>query len=410
MERIASKNNPEIRYHLSSIRRYGNMAKASMKTRKEIIDKQRANYRKSTKKGKGAILDAICETTGLSRDRAKKLLSGGAKRQARAKKKRGRKPVYGQDVREALEKVWAFMDFASGKRLVAGMEDMLEALSKFGEVNFPDEVNKKLCALSASTADRLLVRAKSRYMHKGMSTTKPGTLLKNDIPIRLGTEWDDAIPGYVECDLVAHCGDTTAGEYVNTLDVTDIATTWTETEVVINKAQIHVFKALMTIEERQPFPYLGIDSDNGSEFINNHLHRYCAQNKICFTRSRPYMKNDNCHVEQKNWNIVRRNIGYGRYEGEEAVRVMNEYYSLLRLYTNHFLPSTKLISKERVEGKYHKRYEKPLTPYRRVLASQHIPDEEKEKLKKIHASLNPAELLRGMMELSKELEKLRMKQ
>jgi hypothetical protein len=386
------------------------MAKTSMKTRKEIIDKQRTKYKKSTKKGKGAILDAVCETTGLSRDRAKKLLSGcSAKRQPTTKKKRGRKPVYGPDVRDALEKVWVFMDFASSRRLVAGINDMLDALLMFGELDLSDDVNKKLRSLSASTAERLLTRAKSRDMHKGRSTTKPGTLLKNDIPIRLGTEWDDAIPGYVEIDLVAHCGDTTAGEYVNTLDVTDIATTWTETEAVINKAQKHVFEALMTIEGRQPFPYLGIDSDNGSEFINNHLKRYCDENGICFTRSRPYMKNDNCHVEQKNWNIVRRNIGYGRYEGKEAVRVMNEYYSLLRLYTNHFLPSTKLISKERIGAKYHKQYEKPLTPYRRVLASTYIPDEEKEKLKKIHASLNPAELMRGMMGLSKKLERQRVK-
>jgi hypothetical protein len=176
---------------------------------------------------------------------------------------------------------------------------------------------------------------------------------------------------------------------------------------VLNKAQRFVFEALMDINERQPFGYRGIDSDNGSEFINNHLYRYCRQENIVFTRSRPYQKNDNCHVEQKNWTWVRQNIGYGRYEGMEALVVLNEYYGLLRLHVNFFLPSTKLISRVRDGAKVRKSYETPMTPYRRLLKSDEITDEAKESLAGIFLSLNPAKLKRDMTELLTRLEKLR---
>jgi hypothetical protein len=323
------------------------------------------------------------------------------------KKKRGRKPKYGEGVRTALEKIWALMDFACGKRLVAGIEGMLDALLRFGELDFDKDTLDHLREISASTIDRLLKHAKERMSFKGISATKPGTLLKKDIPVRLGTQWDDAVPGYVEIDLVAHCGTTTAGEYINTLDVTDICSGWTETQAVINKAQKHVFDALMAIKERQPFPLLGIDSDNGSEFINNHFVRYCKQEDICFTRSRPNKKNDGCHVEQKNWSVVRRNIGYGRYEGMEALSVMNEYYGLLRLHTNFFLPSAKLINKNRDGAKIRKQYETPQTPYNRLMSSLHIGQDAKEYLKETWLTLNPVELKRSMMTLLERLLRLR---
>jgi hypothetical protein len=300
------------------------------------------------------------------------------------------------------------MDFACGKRLTAGMGDMLNALIKFGEIKCTEEVERKLRSISAATMDRLLVNDRERMKLRGISTTKPGTLLKKNIPLRLGTEWDDAIPGYVEIDLVAHCGASTAGEYINTLNVTDICTGWTEPVAVINKAQKHVFDGLMAVEKRQPFPFLGIDSDNGAEFINAHLYRYCKDERICFTRSRPYRKNDNCHVEQKNWSLVRRNIGYARYEGNAALKLLNEYYGLLRLHVNFFLPSTKLIGKKREGAHVSKKYDTPLTPYKRVLASEYIPADEKKRLTKIFSSLNPAALMRDMERLYNELYRLGM--
>ena len=197
------------------------MAKATMPTRKEIIARYEKQYMKSSKKQKGTILDNICMSTGLSRSRVKHLFSQKTMDSPKHAG-RGRKPKYGPDVGQALEKIWAYMDFACGRRIVAGMGDMLDALVRFGEIDVDAATFRKLKEISSSTADRILKHAKERVKLKGMSTTKPGTLLKKDIPFRLGTEWDDALPGYVEIDLVAHCGGTTAGEYINTLDVTDI--------------------------------------------------------------------------------------------------------------------------------------------------------------------------------------------
>lgn len=384
------------------------MTKISMKSRQEVIKRYYAKYKKASKKEKGQILDTVCLATGLSRDRAKKLLCGYTRKAVvPITKKRGRKPKYDDHTRGALKKVWALMDFACGRRIAAGMKEMLEALLRFDEIDLDKNSLQNLREISSATIDRLLKHEKSSMNFKGISATKPGTLLKRDIPIRLGTQWNDAVPGYVEIDLVAHCGVTAVGEYINTLDVTDICTGWTETAAVLNKAQKHVFEALMVVKKRLPFQLLGIDSDNGSEFINAHLVRYCKQEDICFTRSRPDKKNDGCHVEQKNWSVVRRNIGYGRYEGVEALRIINEYYELLSLYTNFFLPSAKLLNKSRDGSKIRKYYEPPQTPYKRLVFSPHIEQDVKKLLRETWLTLNPAELKRGMVILLEQLQKLR---
>jgi hypothetical protein len=372
------------------------MAKATMKTRIEIIQRNKKTYAKASKKTKSQIIEHLCVSTGLSRDRVKRLLNVSTKKLPK-KQKPGRKPKYDAVFAKTLEKVWFFMDFACGKRLVAGMNDMVEALITFGELTVDPEIITKLQTISAATADRLLAKTKKGMVLKGKSTTKPGSLLKRNIPIRLGNEWDDALPGFVEIDLVAHCGATTAGDYVNTLSVTDIYSGWTETVAVRNKAQVHVFAGLKDIQTRQPFPYRGIDSDNGSEFINDQLYRWCKENGICFTRSRPYKKNDNCHIEQKNWHVVRRNIGYNRYEGQEATNALNAYYALLRLYTNFFLPQTKLIGKIRMDARIRKRYDIPKTPYRRLLESDVITADLKQVLYETFFSLNPVALKRDMV-------------
>ncbi|WP_050754218.1 DDE-type integrase/transposase/recombinase [Desulfitobacterium hafniense] len=383
------------------------MTKVSMKARKEIISKHAGRYRKASKKGKMEILNYVCSATGLSRDRAARVLRGEKRPKTKhsSRKKSGRPRVYDFEVCQALKTIWTIMDFACGKRLAEAMEDILDALLRFGELRCSEDTLRKLRRMSASSIDRLLKKDKASLRLKGLSTTKPGTLLKRDIPIRLGQQWDDAVPGYVEVDLVAHCGASTAGEYVNTLNVTDICTGWTEPVAVLNKAQKHVFAGLMAVQDRQPFPYLGIDSDNGSEFINHELKRYCDQEGICFTRSRPYTKNDGCHVEQKNWSLVRRHIGYGRYEGQAALALLNQYYGLLRRYVNFFQPSTKLIEKQRIGAKVLKRYEKPQTPYKRVLADNHIPDTVKDNLTHAFQQINPAQLMRDMQRVKTELER-----
>lgn len=207
----------------------------------------------------------------------------------------------------------------------------------------------------------------------------------------------------MEIDLVGHDGGDARGEFMQTLDVTDVCTTWTETEAVKNKAQVWVFEALKNIRERLPFELIGIDSDSGAEFINHELYRYCQQEGITFTRSRSYRKNDNCFVEQKNYSVVRRAVGYLRYDTEKELRLINELYRNLRLYTNFFQPSMKLKEKTRVGSKVTKKYDSAKTPYQRVLVSPHISDSIKRRLKRRYKTLNPASLKRKITGLQQKL-------
>jgi hypothetical protein len=235
-------------------------------------------------------------------------------------------------------------------------------------------------------------------------------LLKHQIPVRTFSEWDEQRPGFVEIDLVGHEGGDPNGDYAQTLDMTDICTGWTETQAVRNKARVWVFEALKEIRKRLPFRLLGIDSDNGGEFINGHLVDYCENEKITFTRARPYRKNDNCYVEQKNYSVVRRAVGYHRYDTPRQLRLLNQLYSRLRLYTNYFQPVMKLEEKIRVGSKVKKKYDRPRTPYQRVLEAPPVEKEDKKKLKQEYAKLNPAELRRQITTLQIKLRKLAAKE
>jgi len=241
---------------------------------------------------------------------------------------------------------------------------------------------------------------------KGRATTKPGSLLKSQIPIRTGTEWDEKRPGYVEMDTVAHCGVSTRGQYVVTLDVTDIDTCWSEQRAALNKAGKYIYAEFKKIRAQLPFTLYGIDCDSGAEFINGLMFRYCKDESITFTRGRPYKKNDGCHVEQKNWSIVRQTIGYGRFETERECTLLNMIYDKLRLLTNFFMPSQKLIAKQRDGGRIIRTLDRPLTPYRRVIESQHIDDKTKAALIEAFETLNPAELRREVVRLVGELYQL----
>ena len=382
------------------------MAILSMKTRKEVIGAQKKAYQKAEKKKKSEIISSLCETTGLSRDRISRILreSEGLKKKVK-RETRGRKKKYDNSLLTELQRIWVILDCSCGKRMAAGMKGVLEALIRFDEISADEEAINKLRTISPATIDRLLSAAKQQFIGKGRSTTKPGTLLKKDIPMRTGTDWNENSPGFVEIDLVAHCGDTTAGEYINTLDVTDVCSGWTETQAVINKAQVHVFEGIKDIRTRLPFELYGIDSDNGSEFINHQLFRYCKQEGILFTRSRSYRKNDSCYVEQKNYTIVRRNIGYERYESPDALRLMNEYYALLRLRTNFFMPSLKLESKTRDGARIKKKYYDPKTPCQRLIESEHLDETQKKKLIETYQTINPAEISRKMIAILEKLGK-----
>jgi hypothetical protein len=394
----------------------------SLKTRKDIIIKEASKYQHKRKKEKGAIISRVMEIIGYNRKYAGWLLRQCGKKlimkqqgkriifvgriMKHRKAPRERKRIYDKEVLKILLKIWAIMDFACGKRLVAVMSTIVEKLEKVNEITIKEEVREKLLNISAATIDRLLKQEKKDLQLKGKGHTKPGSLLKSQIPIRTFSEWNENRPGFIEIDLVAHDGGNARGDFNCTLDGTDIATGWTEAVAIKNKAQVWTFNALTQIEEKLPFDLLGVDSDNGSEFINNQLLRYCHENKITFTRSRPYRKNDNCFVEQKNWSVVRKVAGYYRYDSIETLHLLNKIYNYHRLYNNFFQPNMKLIEKTRIGSKIKKKYDKAKTPYQRVLESPYVSEENKNKLKLIYESLNPAELLRCIEKNKKALIKL----
>lgn len=389
----------------------------TMKERKRATAVVAPRYQKARKKGKGVILNEFIELTGYGRRYASYVLRSHGKRVWVGKRKaivgdvrkgvlRKRPRLYDGAVLEALKKVWHIMDCICGKRLAPALKEVVPRLQRFREISVDTEVKRKLLNISPATIDRLLAKERRKQTIKGRSNTKPGTLLRNQIPVRTFSDWDEQRPGFVEVDLVGHDGGDGSGEFAQTLDVTDVCTTWTETEAVRNKAQKWVFDALKDIRERMPFPLLGIDSDSGGEFINHHLFRYCQQEGITFTRTRSYRKNDNCFVEQKNYSVVRRNVGYARYDTAEALCTLNELYRHLRLYTNFFQPTMKLKDKTRIGSRVVKKYDTPKTPYRRVLASDHISTEDKESLKKQYAKLNPARLKRQITRLQQKLLRL----
>jgi hypothetical protein len=317
--------------------------------------------------------------------------------------RRRRRKVYGEDVKRVLTRLWKLLDYVCGKRLVAALAETIEALERHGELRLTEELRQKLLSVSAATIDRLLASEKKKQRLKGRSLTKPGSLLRQQIPIRTFADWDEACPGFVEMDLVAHEGGDASGDFAYTLDLTDVSTGWTELAAVKNRAQVWVFEALQEVRQRLPFPLLGLDSDNGGEFINHHLKRYCEVEEITFTRSRPYRKNDNCFVEQKNYSVVRRHVGYGRYDTEVEVELLNQLYEQLRLYVNFFLPSQKLLEKTRQGSRVQKRYDRARTPYRRVLDSKRVKESYKKKLRAQYQTLNPAELERQIRRLEEEL-------
>jgi len=305
-----------------------------------------------------------------------------------------------------LKRTWIICDYICSKRLAPFLSEIIPVLEKYEEINLATQVREKLFKISAATIDRLLADTRKKYRIKGRSTTRPGSLLKKSIPIRTFADWNEKVPGFFEVDLVSHDGGAVRGDFLQSLNFTDIATGWVEMIAVKNKAQVWVFTGIKSIKERLPFSILGLDSDNGAEFINAHLLRYCKKEDITFTRSRPYRKNYSCFVEQKNWSVIRRAVGYGRYDTEKELSILNELYSYLRLYSNFFQPVRKLIKKERIGSKVTKRYGEAKTPYRKVLESPDIKEEIKVKLKNQYAMLNPAELKRKITKLQNRLLKL----
>lgn len=368
---------------------------------KEYVEALRGKYRKAGRREKGRMLTEFMEITGYHRKSAIRVLGMAAVRQRGGG--HGRPRAYGPEVVHALKVVWEAAGRICSKRLAPFLPELVSVLEWHGELVLPAEVKEPLLAMSASTIDRLLRPFRQQPRGHGISTTRPGTLLKTAIPIRTFSEWDERKPGFLEIDLVAHCGVTAEGFYLNTLTTVDIATGWVEVQGVWGKGQDRVGSAIHGLRQRLPFPLLGLDSDNGSEFINQHLYTYCLREHITFTRSRPYKKNDSAHVEQKNGNVVRRLVGYDRYTTREALEQLNGVYRILRLYLNFFQPVLQLQAKHRAGARVQKTYDTARTPYQRLLESEVLNSQQKAALRAHYARLNPvqlkAELDRGLTQL-----------
>jgi hypothetical protein len=356
----------------------------------------RSRYWRAGKMAKVTILDEFCAVCGYHRKYAIRLLNQRGK--PRIKRMPGRKPIYGSpELLAALKRIWFASDQMCSKKLKVAIPLWLPFYGTLYKALTP-ETQDMLLTVSAATIDRLLKPVRVAHGRKGLSGTKPGTLLKNQIPIRTHF-WDISQPGFMEADTVAHCGNSLAGDFVWSLTMTDIDTTWTENRATWNKGAEGVLAQIRDIETRLPFSLKGFDCDNGSEFLNYHLLRYFTDHPsvTSFTRSRPYKKNDNAHVEQKNWSHVRQLFGYDRFEDFSQVDLMNDLYANeWSLYQNHFCPNMKLLEKKRINSKYYKKYDSPRTPYDRVLASDHITNEVKECLEAVHQSLNPFILKRSI--------------
>jgi hypothetical protein len=348
-------------------------------------------YLKASKKAKTAILDEFCQVCNYNRKYAIRLLN---RQRKRPKRRPGRKPVYrSTEFLKALKRIWLVSDQMCSKRLVAAIPLWLPFYEHAYE-KLSDKIENQLLSISAATIDRVLAPTRALTRRRGLCATKPGSLLRNQIPIRTHN-WDITQPGFVEADTVAHCGNSLAGDFIWSLTLTDIHSGWTECRATWNNGATGVVKQIKDIEADLPFELQGFDCDNGSEFLNYHLVRYFTDHKpkVNFTRSRPYKKNDNAHVEQKNWSHVRQLLGYDRLDNPKLVGLINNLYrNQWSRFQNHFRPTLKLMDKTRINSKYKKKYETPRTPYQRIIESPHISEKNKGALRKQHQALDPFKL------------------
>src|SRR5712691_101343 len=378
-----------------------------MGERRAVTRETATRYRRASKRAKSQVLNELCALTGWSRDSIQRALRLVAAGEAPARRTRSpRTPVPGAERRQPMLRIWAVLGGTCGKLLAPFMVEGIEVLERCGELALTDRQRDQLCSMSAATIDRRLAPHRRCLQMKGRSGTKPGTLLRSQIPIKTFSDWDDAVPGFCQVDLVGHEGGDPRGDFCQSLNLTDVATGWTEPAGVKNKAQVWVFEALKGIRGRLPFPLLGLDSDNGAEFINDELLRYCSAEHITFTRGRTYRKNDSCYIEQKNWTVVRQAVGYLRYDTPGELEVLNELYGQLRLWVNFFLPQRKLLEKTREGARVRKRYDQARTPYRRVLASPEVAPQAKTALAAQYLTLNPVELKRAIGRCQDELMRL----
>ncbi len=380
----------------------------TLQERRSVTRETRRKYARVKRREKTRILDEFTSLTEYNRKYAVQLLKGNlakARRPSGAARGRGAPRVYDGELLAVLKRLWSVFGFMCGKRLAPAIRANLALLEKFCELpGLPSRQRQLLMSISPATIDRLLAGDRKRLRFKGRSHTRAGSLRREQVPIRTFGEADQKQPGYVEVDLVGHDGGSTTGDYAQTLTLTDVDTAWTEVAAVRNKAQKWVFPALKHLVSLLPFPLQGMNADNGGEFININLITWCAQQNVAFTRIRPYRKNDNPYVEQKNNMVVRSAVGYLRYEGASQVAMINRIYALVRLQINFLFPSMKLVQKTRIGARVYRRYDVPTTPYQRVLNSPQISKVKKAALRRQFRAINPVALAREIAALQLQLE------
>jgi len=369
------------------------MRQVSMSTRDELVEAVAQRYVESRREEKTRILDEFVAVTGFHRKHAMRLLRGG--QQVRRPRPRPGRRIYDDAVCDLLIVLWEASDRICGKRLKPLVPILVEAMERHGHLDLAPEVRVRLLAMSAATIDRSLreVRERAGLQRRRVS---PPSSLRRSIPIRTFSDWHDPSPGFVEADLVAHSGPVTRGSFVQTLVLTDIATGWTECAPLLFREQTLLAEVLTELRKLLPFDLLGFDTDNDSVFINETVKNYCQASDITFTRCRPYHKNDQAFVEQKNGAIVRRIVGYRRLEGLEAAAALAQLYATVRLFVNFFQPSFKLAGKERDGARVHKRYHPPATPCQRLLADRRTPQSVRDNVAELAATLDPIRLLSDM--------------
>jgi hypothetical protein len=384
------------------MRAYAQWMGLTLTERRAITETAATRYQLASKRGKSRILDELCANTGWHRNHARKALKAAlqpkivAPRSPRAVK-------YGPEVIAALTVCWMVLGMPAGKRLAPMLAELVAVLRHFRELAVSDETAALLVSMSAATIDRRLADERARHKIRGRVGTKPGSLLKSQITVRTWAEWDDVVPGFVEIDTVFHDGGNRGGGHAFTLTVTDIATGWTESRSMPDRTAKQILAALNHIAAAMPFPILGVDSDNGSEFINDDLLTWCEDQRITFTRSRPGNKNDGCHVEQKNWAVVRTVVGYYRYDTASELLLLNEIWQLQSKLTNYFHPQQKLVSKVRTGAKVSRKHDKATTPFHRTIDHPTLTVDRIVALKRTYSLINPAATQRQIQALTSQL-------
>jgi hypothetical protein len=375
-----------------------------MQARKQYLAEIRNEYERAGEAGRSRLLDEAQKRTGYNRKYLIRMLNREPRPELVKGRRRKRKGEYGAAVTTALVEIWDIFEQPCGQRLATVLREQVERLRGLGELRCSDAVAEQLKTISASTIDRLLRREKRVRMLRRNRNPNVQRLIYQKVPVKVASEWDTSEIGNLQVDFVAHCGRSTGGDYIYTISTVDIATNWWEGQAIPVRSQHATKEGLNRMRPRFPFRIRELHPDNDSALVNNLLLEWCREQRIQLSRSRPYQKNDNAWIEQKNWTHVRKIVGYRRFDNTSELRILNEIYAVLRLYKNFFLPTIKLASKTRVDGRIKRTYDKARTPYQRVMDSRQIDRKTKQQLKATYEALNPAELHRHLSQLREQLE------